>query len=146
MTDKREASAQKIKHANVLLKVDAEGPEWSDEQAAEAFGIEQVFHWVTDLDYHGHRLQWLDCVETVGSLERAGHTNSRFVHLTNLAVTAKMVCVLSATGRLRWKIEDEGFNVQKNLGYALEHKYARISWQAAKNDYQRLQIGHLINH
>jgi hypothetical protein len=27
----------------------------------------------------------------------------------------------------------------------LEHTYARISWQAAKNDYQCLQIGHLIN-
>ena len=30
--------AYKIKHANILLKVDAEGPGWSDEQAAEAFG------------------------------------------------------------------------------------------------------------
>ena len=34
---KGRASAQKIKHANVLLKVDASGPDWSDEQAAEAF-------------------------------------------------------------------------------------------------------------
>ena len=34
---KGQASAQKIKHANVLLKVDADGPNWSDEQAAEAF-------------------------------------------------------------------------------------------------------------
>ena len=32
------AAAQKIKHANVLLKVDAEGPAWDDEQAAEVFG------------------------------------------------------------------------------------------------------------
>lgn len=31
------ASAQKIKHANVLLKVDAAGPDWSDEQTGEAF-------------------------------------------------------------------------------------------------------------
>jgi len=30
-------AAYKIKHANVLLKVDANGPNWSDEQAAEAF-------------------------------------------------------------------------------------------------------------
>lgn len=32
------AAAYKIKHANILLKVDANGPDWSDEQTAEAFG------------------------------------------------------------------------------------------------------------
>jgi transposase len=37
LISKGRASAQKIKHANVLLKVDADGPDWSDEQAAEAF-------------------------------------------------------------------------------------------------------------
>lgn len=107
--------------------------------------IEQVFHWVTDIDYHSHRLQWLEGVETVSALESAEQTESRFVHLTNLAVTAATVSVLSRTGRQRWKIENEGFNTQKNLGYALQHKYARLNWQAAKNYYQCLQIGHLIN-
>jgi hypothetical protein len=107
--------------------------------------IEQDFRWVTDIDYHGHRLQWLDCLETVTHLESAEQTTTRFVHLTNLEVTATTVVVLSATGRLRWKIENEGFNTQKNLGYALQHKYARLNWQAAKNYYQCLQIGHLIN-
>jgi transposase len=38
VVSKGHASAQKIKHANVLLKVDAAGPDWSDEQAGEAFG------------------------------------------------------------------------------------------------------------
>ena len=107
--------------------------------------IEQDFRWVTDIDYHGHRLQWLDCLETVTHLESAEQTTTRFVHLTNLEVTATTVVVLSATGRLRWKIENEGFNTQKNLGYALQHQYARLNWQAAKNYYQCLQIGHLIN-
>ena len=37
LISKGRASAQKIKHANVLLKVDASGPNWSDEQAGEAF-------------------------------------------------------------------------------------------------------------
>jgi hypothetical protein len=67
------------------------------------------------------------------------------VHLTNLTVTARTVRTLSHTGRLRWTIENEGFNTQKHLGYGLEHNYARVSWQAAKNDYQCLQIGHLLN-
>jgi len=37
LVSKGQASAQKIKHANVLLKVDAAGADWSDEQAADAF-------------------------------------------------------------------------------------------------------------
>ena len=107
--------------------------------------IEQAFHWVTDIDYHGHRLHWLEGIETVTDLNRTAQTTHRFVHLTNLAVTATTVALLSRTGRLRWKIENEGFNTQKHLGYALQHKYARVNWQAAKNYYQCLQIGHLIN-
>ena len=107
--------------------------------------IERVFHWVTDIDYRGHRLQWLECLETVGPRDSSEQTDSRFVHLTDLEVSADTVAMLSATGRLRWKIENEGFNTQKNLGYALQHKYARVDWQAAKNYYQCLQIGHLIN-
>jgi len=31
------AAAYKIKHANILLKVDADGPAWTDERVAEAF-------------------------------------------------------------------------------------------------------------
>ncbi len=31
------AAAYKIKHANILLMVDADGPSWSDEETAEAF-------------------------------------------------------------------------------------------------------------
>lgn len=38
LVSKGVASAQKIKHANVLLKVDANGPAWDDEQAGEVFG------------------------------------------------------------------------------------------------------------
>ena len=47
--------------------------------------------------------------------------------------------------RFPWPTHHEGCNTQKNLGYALQHKYARVNWQAAKNYYQCLQIGHLIN-
>ena len=38
LVSKGAAAAQKIKHANVLLKVDADGSAWGDEQAAEVFG------------------------------------------------------------------------------------------------------------
>ena len=38
MVDKGTAAAYKIKHANILLKADADGPGWKDERIAEAFG------------------------------------------------------------------------------------------------------------
>ena len=41
MVSKGKAAAYKIKHANILLKVDADGPGWTDEQAAEAFGCHE---------------------------------------------------------------------------------------------------------
>lgn len=41
LVNKGQAAAQKIKHANVLLKIDANGPNWSDQQAAEAFGCSE---------------------------------------------------------------------------------------------------------
>jgi len=34
---KGKASAYRIRHAHILLKVDAEGPNWTDEQTAQAF-------------------------------------------------------------------------------------------------------------
>jgi hypothetical protein len=38
LASKGKAAAYKIKHAQILLKVDMDGPKWTDEQAAEAFG------------------------------------------------------------------------------------------------------------
>lgn len=46
-------------------------------------------------------------------------------------------------GRWRWKIENEGFNTQKNYGYCLEHMYSRL-YQGMKNHYYLIQIGHMI--
>lgn len=37
MTGKGKAAARKIKHAHVLLKLDAGGPNWSDARVAEVF-------------------------------------------------------------------------------------------------------------
>ena len=107
--------------------------------------IEQTFRWLSDLEYRGHPLQWLECVELITPSNGDKPTHHRFVHVTNLSVTSATVIPISRTGRLRWKIENEGFNTQKHLGYGLQHKYARVNWQAAKNYYQCLQIGHLIN-
>lgn len=51
---------------------------------------------------------------------------------------------VSRTARLRWKIENEGLNIQKNK-YYLTHKYSSTSFNATKNYYQLVQIADMIN-
>ena len=65
--------------------------------------------------------------------------------MSNFKVTAQNVIPLADQGgRLRWKIENEGFNVQKRGGYALEHAYTQNP-TAAKVFYFLLQIAHLLS-
>ena len=44
---------------------------------------------------------------------------------------------------MRWKIENEGFNAQKNGGFELEHAYSQDE-MAAKVFYYLLQIAHIL--
>jgi transposase len=39
LTRKGKAAAYKIRHANILLKADADGPAWTDERIAESFCV-----------------------------------------------------------------------------------------------------------
>ncbi len=47
------------------------------------------------------------------------------------------------TGRERWKIENKGFNEQKNHGYFIQHVFSR-NYNAMKNHYLLAQIAHTI--
>jgi len=83
--------------------------------------------------------------ETVRHINTKEEKKQRFVHITDLDINGDMCDGISFTGRLRQKIENEGFNTQKNQGYALQHKFSRVSFTALKNYYQCLQIAHIIN-
>jgi hypothetical protein len=54
-------------------------------------------------------------------------------------MTKKNLPELLTGGHLRWKIENEGFNVQKNQGFNLEHAYSKhpTGWEVF---YLQLQI------
>jgi hypothetical protein len=111
--------------------------------------VAQVFQWVTNASYKGYTLQWLECRETItptkqGATEKQPKT-TRFVHITDLPINAGNIVDTSRTGRLRWKIENEGFNTLKNGGYVMEHQYARKSYLALKNYFQFMQMAHIIN-
>jgi hypothetical protein len=108
----------------------------------------QAYRWMNDLSYvdtehHPHRLSVLECLET--STVKGRPQTTRFQWVTNFYVTAKQVTTLANQGgRLRWKIENEGFNVQKHGGYALEHASTQNA-TAAKVFYFLLQIAHLLS-
>jgi len=102
------------------------------------------YYFLKGLNHQGTELNWVECEESTRWLSSGQQKSQRFVHLTNLSLEQDQCIGVSNTGRLRQKIENEGFNCQKNQGFALEHKYSRVSFLAMKNYYQCLQIAHLI--
>ncbi len=110
--------------------------------------IKQVFRWVDDIAYvdslkKEHTLSTIECLETKPDKEGQKKT-TKFKWVTNCHVSCKNVTTLSNDGgRMRWKIENEGFNVQKKGGYELEHAYTNNP-NSAKVFYLLLQIAHLL--
>ena len=106
-------------------------------------GTRQTFGWVNGVEYvddQGRRQQFnaLQC------LEQHGNQRTLFAWLTNFDIDDQNVSLLAnGGGRCRWKIENEGFNIQKNGGFNLEHAYSTHERQI-KNWYILLQIAHLI--
>jgi hypothetical protein len=109
---------------------------------------QQDYSWINDIDYvdskgKEHILAVLQCLESKPNSEEERET-TRFKWITNFTVKAKQVITLANEGgRIRWKIENEGFNVQKNGGFDLEHAYTH-DHVASKVFYFLLQIAHLI--
>ncbi|MEM0938657.1 MAG: hypothetical protein AAGI25_02575 [Bacteroidota bacterium] len=67
------------------------------------------------------------------------------VRLSNIFLTSSNARQINEQGRMRWKIENQGFNAQKNQGFGLEHKYARKELNTIKNYDLILQIVHMIS-
>lgn len=91
------------------------------------------------MSYQGFRVHWYACEEMVGQ------ETTRFVYLSSLEMDTYSILELTDCGRLRWKIENEGFDVQKSHDYGLGHQFSRSSMPAMKNYYQLMQIAHLFN-
>ena len=131
---------------NALSKLQPENRlAWRTGQKAQ---IKQVFRWVDDIAYTDslkkeYTLSTIECLETKPDQEGQNKT-TKFKWVTNYHVSCKNVTPLSNEGgRMRWKIENEGFNVQKKGGYELEHAYTNNP-NSAKVFYLLLQIAHLL--
>ena len=98
-----------------------------------------------DLDYKGHQLSVIETNFEKQHLKTGEKENTRFVHITNINIDKKNAHQISQAGRMRWKIENEGFNNQKNNDYSLQHKFSRTNFNATKNYYQLIQMADIIN-
>lgn len=109
--------------------------------------IHQQFRWVNDIIYidserREHNLSVVECTDVRPSKD--GQSTNKFKWVTNVSVKAENVVALANEGgRLRWKIENEGFNVQKNGGYNLEHAYTKDE-HGMKIYYLVLQMAHTL--
>jgi len=107
-------------------------------------GRVQEFRWVERLDYRDSegrdwQLAALECSERT-----ADGQEQYFAWLTRLPVGKKTVEEIAQKGgRVRWKIENEGFNRQKNSGLNLEHVYS-IDPEKWKVYYLLLQIAFIL--
>lgn len=107
-------------------------------------GTRRLFRWVRGLSYvdgEGRRWQFgaVECVETT-----AGGAVTRFAWMTDLPLTRGTVeDIAEKGGRARWRIENEGFNRQKNSGLNLCHVYSTDpeKWKAY---YYLLQVAFVL--
>lgn len=102
--------------------------------------LNQNCFYINGLLYRKKEYNWLEY--------KQGYQNEvpdRFVYLTDIPLDKSNIWKVATLGRLRWTIENQGFNTQKNQGYEVGHKYSRKNFWAMTNYYQLTQIGHLIN-
>jgi len=114
-------------------------------RANKTENIHLKFKFLNEIEYSGHNYSWISCTQTITRLSDKEVETKKFVYITSINQSLKTVFSTADGVRLRWKIENEGFNTQKNSDYELEHKYSRVSYPAMQNYYQMLQLAHMIN-
>lgn len=93
--------------------------------------------YINEIDYENHKVNLLKYTERIIEKEKVEIKN--FQWITNIKITKKNALKIAGTGRLRWKIENEGFNRQKNWQADITHACSWNEW-ALKNHYLMQQI------
>lgn len=85
-----------------------------------------VYRWSNDLPLNSKRKALVNFVEyEMKKLDMPGKYKTVYKNtwITSHTITEKNVSEIVLGGRVKWKIENECFNSQKNQGYNLEHSY-----------------------
>jgi hypothetical protein len=82
--------------------------------------VKQSFMWANQLPIAEFKPDILFCEE-----QTSNEDSTTYGWITNFHLCHNNVDnIANNGGRLRWKVENEGFNVQKNNGYEMEHPYS----------------------
>jgi hypothetical protein len=100
--------------------------------------VKHQMKWVNSLYYEGHELTVMEL-----KIEKDGKLAGAFQWITGLQIKGKTAWEFAQTGRKRWKIENEGFNIQKNYRYNIEHANS-LNYNAMKNHYLLTQIADIL--
>lgn len=93
------------------------------------------YEYVTGLDYQEEKINIIKYTDKKNETE--------FVYITDLPITNKNIKATINVGRRRWKIENEGFNIQKNGTFDIGHLYSK-NQVAIKVHYLMIQIAHIL--
>lgn len=94
--------------------------------------------WVNDLEYCGHNVTVMEL-----EIEKDGKRWKEFQWITSLRIQNHEAYEFAQTGRKRWLIENEGFNIQKNHRYLITHANS-LNYNAMKNHYLITQIADIL--
>ncbi len=93
------------------------------------------YEYVTGLDYQEEKVNIIKYTDKKKGTE--------FVYITDLPITNKNIKATITIGRKRWKIENEGFNIQKNGTFDIGHLYSK-NQVSIKVHYLMIQIAHML--
>lgn len=95
-------------------------PSIAEEYAAipEKYRVEQC-EYINEIDYKEHKINMIKFKET--KVVNGESICTTFQWITNIVITSKNVKKIVDAGRKRWKIENQGFNRQKNWQYDITH-------------------------
>lgn len=94
--------------------------------------------WANGLEYRKHPIHVLEL-----KIERAGKPYQEFRWLSSMEIRGNTAEEMIETGRKRWLIENEGFNIQKNHRYLITHANS-LDYNAMKNHYLITQIADIL--
>jgi hypothetical protein len=93
--------------------------------------------WANDISYNKRDVNLVEFTIVEKNIKR------RYVFITNINIKKRNVEHIVAMGRSRWKIENQGFNNQKNIRYNIEHANS-LDYTAMKNHYLLTQIADIL--
>lgn len=104
---------------------------------------EKGYNFVNEIDYDDKKINVVEFVEQMECKKEKESKERRFIFITDIEISKKNVEDIVAAGRSRWKIENEGFNNQKNVNFNLEHVCCE-NYNAMKNHYLLIQIADIL--